>query len=79
LGCEDGTIRCWDITTGKELLRLITFDDGEWLALTPEGEYNASPGAEKYLRVQTPRGIESIETHKAKFLKPERIADILSR
>ena len=78
-GCKDGTIRCWDIATGKELLRLMTFDDGEWLALTPEGEYNASPGAEKYLRVQTPQGIESIEAHKIKFHKPERIAEILSR
>ena len=78
-GCEDGTIRCWDITAGQELVRLMTFDDGEWMALTPEGEYNASPGTEKYLRVQTPQGIEPIEDHKAKFHKPERIAEILSR
>ena len=78
-GSKDGTIRCWDVATGKELVRLMTFADDEWLALTPEGYYNASPNAEKYLRVQTPQGILPIETHKFHFHRPGIIAERLSR
>ena len=81
-GSNDGTIICWDTTTGQELVRLMTFADGEWLALTPEGYYNASPGAEKYLRLQTPQGIFTTETHQDHFQhfhRPDIIAERLSR
>ena len=46
----DGTIRVWDVAQGKELVRLISFNDGiNWIAATPDGYYTASKGANNYI------------------------------
>lgn len=38
----DGTIRMWDVATGQLLVSMVATPDGEWLAITPEGFFNAS-------------------------------------
>jgi WD40 repeat protein/CHAT domain-containing protein/tetratricopeptide (TPR) repeat protein len=43
---EDGTVRLWSAATGKELGRLISFADGTWAVLDPEGHYDASHGGD---------------------------------
>ena len=75
---KDGTVRCWDVHNGKELVQLINYADGEWLALTPEGYYNASANAEKYLNVRI-NGLEvtDIKAYK-KYYRPDIIAERLS-
>ena len=76
---KDGTIRCWDTESGKELVQLLNFDENEWLAITPEGYYNASPNAEKYLKVRRHGIVSSIdEKCREKYCKPEIIAERLS-
>jgi hypothetical protein len=42
-GYEDGSVKILDFATGKEIAQFITFKDGEWVVITPEGHYNASP------------------------------------
>ena len=47
----DGTTRLWNTATGRELCSLISFDTGrEWLVVTPEGYYQGSLAAEKFVR-----------------------------
>src|SRR5205823_6925570 len=44
-GSVDGSTLIWEITTGDELARLISFDGGtDWLVVTPEGLFDGSRG-----------------------------------
>jgi len=55
----DGTIRWYDRRTGAERLALFPHADGErWIAWTPEGFYNASPGGEDLIGYLLNRGAE---------------------
>lgn len=53
---EHGAIRLWDAKNGRLLSTLIVLDgtDGQptpdWIAYTPDGYYDASPGANRYIR-----------------------------
>src|SRR4029077_10967649 len=38
-GSNDGTTRLWNAKTGKELCRLISFNDGNWAVVEPEGRF----------------------------------------
>lgn len=49
-GRWDRTIRLWDATTGKELVRLVSLGD-DWIAQTPDGYFSGSNGVEGYLSV----------------------------
>ena len=51
----DGTARIWNSTTGQ-LLVTLSSSSREWLAITPEGFFTASPGSTNLLAVV--RGIE---------------------
>lgn len=39
---EDGTIRFGSVTTGKQLCQLMSFQDGTWNIVTPEGQFDTS-------------------------------------
>ncbi len=70
-GSDDVTVRLWDIKTGKEIVQSIGFKDGEWVAITPEGYYNASPNGDKYLNVRIGNNIYSIENYREAFYRPD--------
>ncbi|MEN8219156.1 MAG: hypothetical protein ABFS56_22885 [Pseudomonadota bacterium] len=43
-GSKDTTTRLWNLETGKEIIRLVGFKDGESVAIMPQqGNYAASP------------------------------------
>src|SRR5439155_1402292 len=41
-GGEDGTGKLWDAATGRLLATLVSFSDGGWAVVDPEGRYDAS-------------------------------------
>ncbi len=42
---DDGTTGVWDLETGQELARLVSFLDGTWAILTPDGQFDTDrPG-----------------------------------
>jgi len=41
-GGDDGSIRLWDKATGQMLTRSMSYRDGSWLTITPEGFFDAS-------------------------------------
>ncbi len=55
-GGSDGTRKLWDVATGNLLVTLLSSREGEWLAITPEGFFAASPKGTVMLHVI--RGLE---------------------
>jgi WD40 repeat protein len=74
---SDGTNRLWDISTGKEIAQFISFKDGEWVVITPEGYFNASPGGAKHLNVRVGNQVYSIDNFYEKFFNPVYVASVL--
>jgi len=68
---HDKTVRLWDVSTGKEIAQFISFIDGEWLVLTPEGYYNASPKGDKYLNVRVGNDAYGIDQFRSIFYRPQ--------
>ncbi|MGA2569368.1 MAG: caspase family protein [Terracidiphilus sp.] len=38
----DGTVRIWDADTARELCSLVSFNDGNWAVVDPEGRFDSS-------------------------------------
>jgi hypothetical protein len=70
----DGTIRIWDVATGKEIAQFISFTDGEWLCVTPEGYYNASPKGDTYLNVRIGNEVYGIDQYRELLFRPDLVA-----
>ena len=43
-GSVDTTVRLWNVASGEELAALVAIDDKDWIATTPEGFFDGSPG-----------------------------------
>ncbi len=74
----DGTVRVWDASTGKEVAQFISFTDGEWIVITPEGYYNASPNGDKHLNVRIGNNVYGIENYREAFFRPDLVKLALS-
>jgi len=68
---SDGTVRLWDVSTGKEIAQFISFDDGEWIVITPDGYYNTSLNGDKYLNVRKGNEVYGIDQWSKTFYQPE--------
>ncbi len=55
-GSSDGTLRIWQAATGELLATLLAAQSGEWLAMTPEGFFDASAKGADMLTIV--RGLE---------------------
>ena len=41
-GSADGTSRLWKAETGAEICRLVSFKDGNWVVVTPDGRFDTN-------------------------------------
>jgi WD40 repeat protein len=73
-GGADGTIRRWDVRTGNEIAQFISLKDNEWIALTPEGYYNSSLNAHKYLNIRMDDKVYGIDQFYDVFYRPDIVA-----
>jgi WD40 repeat protein len=69
--------KIWSVTTGKLLVTFQAFNDGNWIAYTPDGYYNSSQGASKYITWRVGNRIFDEPKYEAQFLRPEIIAERL--
>jgi len=76
-GSLDGTIRLWDVKSGEEVAQFICFSDGEWVAITSEGYYNASANGEKYLNVRVGNEVYGVERYRDMFYRPDLVKHAL--
>jgi WD40 repeat protein len=73
-GSEDGTVRFWDISSGKERVSLIAFADGSSLAITPEGYYDSSSEkAEESINVRVGDRVFPIAAYRDRFYRPDLV------
>jgi WD40 repeat protein len=77
-GSFDNTTRLWDTATGEELVQIVSFDDGEWVCVTPDGYYNASSNGDQYLNMRVGSTVYSIDRYRSALFKPELVAERLS-
>jgi WD40 repeat protein len=79
-GSSDGTVRIWDVATGGEVVRLLDFENGkDWLAMTPEGLFDGSTNAPKYLSFRISGTLEFVplERYQQKYYQPGLLAQIM--
>jgi WD40 repeat protein len=74
----DGTAKAWDTDTGGEVAQFVSFDDGEWICITAEGYYTASPKGDQYLNVRMGNEVYGIEAYRERFHRPDLAAERIS-
>jgi hypothetical protein len=75
---EDGTTRLWDAPTGKDLARLLILDQGaNWLACTPEGLFDGSPGGRNKVSYRVRNQIVPVDRFFTDFSRPGLLAALL--
>jgi len=70
----DGSVRIWNVATGEEIALLLGFEDGEWLAITSEGYYNASEKGAQYLKVKYEGSEYTVDQFYDVFYRPDIVA-----
>ncbi len=75
---SDASIKIFDALTGEEITTLIEFEDGEWLAITSEGYYNASEKGAQYLSVKFEGKDYTVNQFYDVFYRPDIVAAKLS-
>jgi WD40 repeat protein len=72
-GSEDATTRIWSAGDGRLLITLISFKDGNWLSFTPEGFYDSSAGALKYVSWRSGDRLHLAAQYQRQLNKPELV------
>jgi WD40 repeat protein len=73
-GSSDSTMRLWDIATGKEIAQYISFNDGEWVVMTPDGYFNASLKGTQYINVVQGMNVYSIDNFFNTYYRPDIVS-----
>ncbi len=61
----------YDLSAGKELVQLVSFTDGGWIVMTPEGYYNASSRGDRFINVRVGDSVYGIENYRESFYRPD--------
>jgi WD40 repeat protein/uncharacterized caspase-like protein len=76
-GGDDGTVRIWDAATGGQLAMLLTAKD-EWLVITPEGFFDASPKGAEMLTVVRGLQVFGIDQFYQELYRPDLVREKLA-
>ncbi len=76
-GSDDGTLRIWDAATGAETVQLLSFTNGEWMAITPEGYFNPSKEGARLVNVRIGNLVYSMESFFERFFSPFFVGQVL--
>ena len=66
-----GSTKLFDVSTGNELVTMISFAGGEWLATTPGGYYNSSEKGDQHLNVTVGGKPYTIAQLRESFYRPD--------
>jgi WD40 repeat protein len=77
-GEQAGAVHIYSAETFAEKARFIAFNDGEWLAMTPDGYYSASAKGDQYLNARVGNTVTGIDRYRSAFNKPAVLAARLS-
>ncbi len=77
-GSFDSTVRRWNTATGAEIAQYVSFDDGEWVTITPEGYFDASENGDKHLNIRIGNTVSGIDQYRESFYRPDLVKLALS-
>lgn len=83
-GVLSNNISIWNVATAKEILRLYLVGASadssalDWIAVTPEGYYDASAEGEKRLRWREGLAFWPLEKSRGRFKNPAKIRAALA-
>jgi WD40 repeat protein/uncharacterized caspase-like protein len=78
---SEPSIKLWDVLTGTELASLIALDQQDWLAVTPDGLFDGTPGAWNLVLwryVGNTFNVAPIEWFFNEFFYPGLLAEIIT-
>lgn len=76
---DDATLRVWDLASGRQLVQMVSFKNGEWMAITPEGYFNASsPKATEFLNVTQGQNVYGAGQFYDVFYRPDIVEAALA-
>jgi hypothetical protein len=83
-GGDYRTTKVWEVATGRLLATLLTFSESrpgtssdDWLAYTPDGSYDGSPGVDRYLAWRVGDDLPTADSLGPQLHRPERVAAAL--
>lgn len=73
----DQTTRIWNIATGQEMAQIVLFGEKDWAIVSPDGLFDASPGAMNHLYFTV--GTEAIELDqlKERYYEPGLLSKLM--
>lgn len=72
----DGVTKFWDLTNGKEFFEHIHLGENDWMAKNPEGYFNATDNARKYIHFVNGLKTYSIDQFFHEFYRPDLLPKI---
>lgn len=73
-----GTAWVFDTASGRLLARLMEFEGGQWLSMSPEGYYAASKSADQLLNVSIGDRVQGLVQYYEVFYRPDLVAENLA-
>ncbi|MCX5855740.1 MAG: caspase family protein [Deltaproteobacteria bacterium] len=70
----DASTRLWDFSTSEEIATMVSFENGEWVAITSKGYYNSSEKGAQYLNVKFEGKDYTIDQFYDVFYRPDIVA-----
>lgn len=72
----DGATKFWDLSTGKEFFEHIHFGSNEWMVKNPEGYFNGTDEARKYIHFVEGINTYSVDQFFDEFYRPDLLPKI---
>jgi len=76
-GGGDNETKIWSVPNGNLLVTLKAFSDGNWIVYTPDGYYNRSREAAKYIKWRVNNKLYDEAIYSSKLFDPETVAQRL--
>jgi len=76
-GGRDTTVRLWSVSSGREIAKLINIRFSDWLITTPNGYFNGSSHAAKYMNIQVGADSYGLDQVFETFYSPITVSRLL--
>ncbi|MCB9080250.1 MAG: hypothetical protein H6555_00895 [Lewinellaceae bacterium] len=75
---RDNTTKLWEVASGRELVTLVALDSVDWVALAPNGQFDASPGAMDLMYYLVGGEVVDLDQLKERYYEPGLLAKLLN-
>ncbi len=75
-GSSDGTAKLWNLS-GRELATLVVLDSTDWVVTTPNGLFDASPGAMRLMYFVVGLEVIELDQLKERYYEPGLLSKVL--